>query len=150
MKLGMRTPQALATTEGESRDLVYAEAPSTTKTETDAEIAPLIQKIGATSIAEIEVLMARLQDTKYFLQSEGERIERETARYTNLAQTASASVKIIFDTVQEWRKAGHPVRNPSGTSAFEIASPDQAEDDTRAICIQDEQPPQSTGQVRAS
>jgi hypothetical protein len=150
MKLGMRTPQALATTEGESRDLVYAETPSTTKAETDAEIAPLIQKIGATSIAEIEELVARLQDTKQFLQSEGERIERETARYTNLAQTASASVKIIFDTVQEWRKAGHPVRNQSGTSAFEIVSPDQAEDDTGAICIQDEQPSQSSGQVRAS
>jgi hypothetical protein len=149
MKLGMRTPQALATTEGESH-LAHAATPSATKTETDAEIAPLIQKIGATSIAEIEALMARLQDAKYFLQSEGERIERETTRYTNLAQTASASVRIIFDTVQEWRKAGHPVRDPSGMSAFEIASPDQAEDDTRAICTQDEQPPQSSGQVRAS
>jgi hypothetical protein len=53
MKLGMRTPQAVATTEGGTRDLVYAETPSTTKTETDAEIAPLIQKIGATSIAEM-------------------------------------------------------------------------------------------------
>jgi hypothetical protein len=39
--------------------------------------------------------------------SEGERIQRETARYVNLTQMASASVKIIFDTVSGWREAGH-------------------------------------------
>ena len=38
-----------------------------------------------------------------------DRIERETARM-NLTQMASASVKIIFDTVSGWRQAGHPLR----------------------------------------
>jgi hypothetical protein len=42
---------------------------------------------------------------------------------------ASASVKIIFETVHEWRKAGHPVRNQLGLSSFEITSA-QAEDGT--------------------
>jgi hypothetical protein len=28
----------------------------------------------------------------------------------NLTQMASASVKIIFDTVSGWRQAGHPMR----------------------------------------
>jgi hypothetical protein len=105
MKLEMRTPQVPAAIEEEIRDLVHADTPSTRETETDAEIAPLIQKLGATSIAEIERLMGELRGAKDFLQSEGERIQRETASYTNLAQTASASVKIIFDTVCEWRKA---------------------------------------------
>jgi hypothetical protein len=129
MKLEMWTPQALADIEGESHDLVHAEAPSTRETETGAEIAPLIQKVGATSIAEIEKLVDQLQEAKNFLQSEGERIQRETTRYTNLTQTASASVKIIFDTVHEWCKAGHPVRNQSRSSAFEV-TPAQAEDNT--------------------
>jgi hypothetical protein len=128
MKLEMRTPQAPAAIEEEIRDLVHADATSTRETETDAEIAPLIQKLGATSIAEIEKLMGELRGAKDFLQSEGERIQRETASYTNLAQTASASVKIIFDTVCEWRKAGHPVRNHSRSSTFEIP-PTQVEDD---------------------
>ena len=61
-----------------------------------------------------------MQEEKNFLQSEGERIQRETTRYTNLAQTASASVKIIFDTVRGWREAGYPVDNHSKKSAFEI------------------------------
>ncbi len=59
------------------------------KTETDPDSAPLIQKIGATSIAEIEKLIGELQETRNFLESEGQRIQRETARYINLTQRAS-------------------------------------------------------------
>jgi hypothetical protein len=46
--------QALDIIESETRDLVPAGAPSTPKSETDVEIAPLVQQVGATSIAEIE------------------------------------------------------------------------------------------------
>jgi prophage DNA circulation protein len=74
--------------------------------ETDAEIAPLVLKVGASSIAEFEKLSSELQEAKNFLQSEGERVHREIAQYTNLARTASASVKIISDSVREWREAG--------------------------------------------
>jgi hypothetical protein len=113
----------------ESRDLVDVEAPSTPKTGTDADIAPLIQKVGATSIAEIEKLMGELQEVKNFLQSEGERIQRETAHYMNLTQLASSSVKIIFDAVSGWREAGHPIRNQSRSHEFEI-TPSPSEDNT--------------------
>ena len=54
-----------------------------------------------------------------------DRIERETARYMNLTQMASASVKIIFDTVSARRQAGHPMRE------FEIMR-SQAKDSTVA------------------
>jgi hypothetical protein len=117
-----------------------------TETDPDADIAPLVQKVAASSIAEIEKLISELQEVKTFLQSEGVRIQRESARYTNLTKTASASVKIIFETVQEWRKAGHPVRNQSRSSAFEI-TPAKAEDDPGETRAQDEQSPPSSGQV---
>jgi hypothetical protein len=45
---------------------------------------------------------------------ESERIERETVGYTELSQTAMESVRIIAETVGEWRKAGHPVRSTHG------------------------------------
>jgi hypothetical protein len=138
--------QPLAAIESESRNLVQAEAPSTPKPETDVEIAPLIQKVGASSIAEIENLIEELQEARDFLQSEGERIERETAHYTNLTQMASASVKIIFDTVAGWREAGHPLRNQS--SEFEI-TPSLAEDNAGPVRVQDQQSLQSQGQIRA-
>jgi hypothetical protein len=80
------------------------------KNEIDPDSGPLIQKIGATSIAEIEKLIGELQETRNFLESEGERIQQETARYINLTQRALDSVKIIFDTLSGWRQAGHPMR----------------------------------------
>jgi hypothetical protein len=50
----------------ENRDLDHVEPSPTPKTETDADIAPLIQKVGATSIAQIENLIGELQETKHF------------------------------------------------------------------------------------
>jgi hypothetical protein len=106
-----RALQTLAAIESETRELILAEAPSQRLAETDAEVVLLIEKIGATSIGEIEKLIGGMQEAKNFLQSEKERIQRETARYAKLAQTASASIEIIFDTVRGWREAGHPVDN---------------------------------------
>ena len=96
--------------ENKSGDPLGVHAPSTPKTETDADIAPLIQKVGAISVAEIEKLIGELQETKDFLQSEADRIERETARYIKLTDSALASVRFIYDTLAGWRQAGHPMR----------------------------------------
>ena len=85
---------------------------------TDTEIAPLIEKVGATSIAEIDGLLAELQEVKGYLQSERARIEREALTYTNLAQMASATVKIISDAVSQW----HPARNQQKTVASEVTA----------------------------
>jgi hypothetical protein len=54
-------------------------------------------------------VISELQQARAYLDSEGERIERETQRYLQLSQTTVESVKIISDAVSEWRKAGHPV-----------------------------------------
>ena len=108
MEPGKWALQALANIEGETRELVHAGEASTPKCGTDVEIAPLVQKVGAISIAEIEKLIGELQEAKDFLQSEGERVQGETERYTNFTQMASASVKIISDTVAGWRGAGLP------------------------------------------
>jgi prophage DNA circulation protein len=85
------------------------EASSTPKTEVDAHITPLIQKVGAPSIAQIEKLIGELQEAKDFLESEAERVQQEMVRYIQLIQMASASVEIISDTVSGWHQAGHPI-----------------------------------------
>ena len=112
--------QVLEMIESESRALVHAEAPSTPKSEIDVEIAPLVQKLGTTSIAEIEKMIGELEEARDFLQAEGERVQRETEHYTTLTQMASASVKIISDTVAGWREAGHPLRNDWRSSQFDV------------------------------
>ena len=147
MEPGKWALQALTNIEGETRELVHAGEASTPKSETAVEIAPLVQKVGAISIAEIEELIGELQEAKDFLQSEGERVQRETERYTTLTQMASASVKIISDTVAKWREAGHPLRNHSTSTQFEV-TPFPPEDGTGSVGVPD-QPSQSQGQIRA-
>ena len=95
-------------------------AASIAETETDTEIAPLIQQIGAASIAEIDRLIAELQEAKSYLLSEGQRIEKEMVRYANLTQMALASAKIIFDAVSQW----HPARKQQNASEVTAASTD--------------------------
>jgi hypothetical protein len=68
--------------------------------ETDVDIASLVGKVGASSIAELEKLSSDLQEAKNRLQSEGERVQGEIAQYTNLARRASASMKIIRGAIE--------------------------------------------------
>ena len=146
MKLEMTNFQAVAANlvaEGDVCDLACAKP--ATQPETDTEIAPIIQKLGATSIADIDNLVSELQEARDCLQSEGERIRAETVRYISLTGAASASVKIIFDALRAWRTADHSAHNQSQASAFEI---------TDAV-IEDasdwgDGPSRSTGKHRAS
>jgi prophage DNA circulation protein len=140
--------EALAAIESETRHLVHTEAPPAPTAETDVDIAPLVQKVGATAIVEIEKMIGELQEARDFLQSEGERVQRETERYTNLTQMASASVKIISDTVAGWREAGHPLRNQPRSDEMEV-TPYPAEDVTGSLRVPEQQSPQSQGQIRA-
>jgi|RhiMethySRZTD1v2_1073278.scaffolds.fasta_scaffold1228307_2 hypothetical protein len=97
-------------------DLAHEEL--STQGETEKEVALLIHKIGASSIAEIERVLAELEQAKNHLQSEGERIEREVARYTNLTQLTSVSTKIIFDAVSQLHRPG----NQQKTNAPEMTA----------------------------
>jgi hypothetical protein len=109
-------PEAVAANTGIKQEIYeLAHEQLSTQAETDAEIAPFIQKRGATSVVEIERLIAELQEAKDHLQSERERIEREMVHYTNLTQMASPTAKIISDAVSQW----HPARNQEKSSRSE-------------------------------
>jgi hypothetical protein len=110
---------AMTDVEADIRDLVRAEALSASRpaakaqepgSDTADNIAPLIGKVVASPIAEFEKLISELQEARTYLQSEGERIQRETDRYLELTQTASESVKMISGAIRDWRKAGHPLQ----------------------------------------
>ena len=147
MEPGEWARKALDIIESETRDLVHSGAP-TRKSETDVDIAPLVQKIGATSIAEVEKMIGELQAAKDFLESEGERVQREAEHYTTLTQMASASVKIISDTVAGWREAGHPLRDHSRSSQFDLTLA-PADDNSTLARVQDHHQPQSQRPIRA-
>jgi hypothetical protein len=62
-----------------------------------------IVAFGDTSIGEIEKLMEELRVARDYLRSEGERVKSINARYAHLTSTASASVKIIAESMGKWR-----------------------------------------------
>jgi hypothetical protein len=68
-----------------------------------------VLQAGAKSIAEIERLMAELHAAREYLTSEGDRIRRDAARYAHLTQSASASVKMISESMEKWRETGLPL-----------------------------------------
>src|SRR5262245_14285796 len=118
-------PEAVAAnTEIKQEIFELAHAELSAQAETDAEIATSIQKAEATSIAEIDRLLAELEEAKNYLQSEGKRIELEMARYTNLTQMTSLTAKIISDAVSQW----HPARSQQKSNAAEDTAA-LAEDD---------------------
>ena len=77
-----------------------AAEPATSATFTDA------LAIGATSIADVEKLVEELLTARDYLQSEGERVHLVNARYGHMAKSASASVKIIAESLGKWRSLG--------------------------------------------
>ena len=92
--------------ESEKRDLARQKGPDMADA---VGLCSDVLQAGAKSIAEIEKLMAELHAARDYLQSEGERIRREAARYAQLTQSASSSVKMISESMERWRETGLPV-----------------------------------------
>ena len=84
--------QVLEMIESESRALNQAEAPSTPQSEIDVEVAPLVQKLGTTSIAEVEKMIEELQEARDFLQAE--RVQRETEHSRLFLARVSMSFRV--------------------------------------------------------
>lgn len=98
--------------EGEIREFVRRDLIATRKTR--PEIAPdigaenitaMIQRVAGASVSEIDHLITELQHVRDFLQSEADRVQREVTNYTHVSQTALASVKIITDSMGQWKNA---------------------------------------------
>ncbi len=79
-------------------------------------LGDFVQKVGATSITEIDRLISDLQAARSYLKAEGDRIQQEMTRYAHLSDTASASVKIITESLGQWRKGNDSARGESAGS----------------------------------
>ena len=89
---------ALNSLEGDIRTIVRGNrSPST------AGLCDDILAAAATSIEDIAKLIEELQIARDYLKAEGDRVHRLTTRYAHLTQTASASVKVIAESLGKWR-----------------------------------------------
>jgi hypothetical protein len=65
----------------------------------------LIERAGGNSLREIDTLIAELQAVRNFLAAEAERMQREVANFTQVSQAATASAKVILDSMTQWKSA---------------------------------------------
>jgi hypothetical protein len=63
----------------------------------------IIDRVAGASVSEIERVMAELSGVRDMLRSEGERVQREIAGYASLSQAAMTSMKIIADSLVNWK-----------------------------------------------
>ena len=66
-------------------------------------IGSLIERVSNASVAEIERVLAELTNVRDMLRGEGERVQREISGYASLSQTAMSSMKIIGDSLVQWK-----------------------------------------------
>lgn len=66
-------------------------------------ISSVIERVAGASVIEIERVIAELTTVRDMLRSEGERVQREITGYASLSQAAMTSMKIIADSLSQWK-----------------------------------------------
>ena len=108
--------QAATTFEGQirefvRRDVAYLRKP---RPETELVAAPggepaaenlnsLIRRVSGNSMEEIDRVILELQAVREMLRDEGERVTREISSYASLSHAATTSMKVIADSITQWR-----------------------------------------------
>lgn len=87
------------------RDVAHLRRPAGEGTSEQAvtNINSLLDRVSGSSVSEIDSLIADLRNVRDFLHTEGERVQREIASYAQLSTVAMTSVKIIAESMAQWK-----------------------------------------------
>ncbi len=66
-------------------------------------ISSVIERVSSASISEIERVIGELANVRDMLRGEGERVQREISGYASISQAAMTSMKIIGDSLVQWK-----------------------------------------------
>jgi hypothetical protein len=87
------------------RDVAHLRRPPGEGTSEQAvtNINSLLDRVSGSSVSEIDSLITDLRNVRDFLQTEGERVQREIQSYAQLSTVAMTSVKIIAESMAQWK-----------------------------------------------
>ncbi|HEX4554123.1 MAG TPA: hypothetical protein VH249_09070 [Xanthobacteraceae bacterium] len=99
--------------EGEIREFIRRDvAPWRRRQDPDTPADPpgesvniLVQRVAGASLTEIDNVIGELRSVRDFLRNEGDRVQREIAGYATVSQTAMASMKVISESMAQWRNS---------------------------------------------
>jgi hypothetical protein len=105
--------------EGEIREFIRRDvAPWRRRQEAESDqpaesVNMLVQRVAGASLSEIDNVIGELRSVRDFLRSEGDRVQREISAYATVSQTAMASMKVISESMAQWRSSvGAPLSPP--------------------------------------
>ena len=67
----------------------------------------LIRRVSGASMEEIDRVILELQGVRDMLRTEGERVGREIAGYASLSHAAMTAMKVIGDSLTQWKNTPH-------------------------------------------
>jgi len=118
-KLGAISDAAANAFEGEIREFVRRDvAPRRPREDAPAEtplsdnLNGLIRRVSGASMEEIARVITELQTVREMLRREGERVSREVAGYASLSHAAMTAMKVIGESVQQWKSAPRNDQRP--------------------------------------
>ena len=65
----------------------------------------LIRRVSGASMEEIDRVILELQSVRDMLRQEGERVSREIAGYASLSHASMTAMKVIADSLTQWKNA---------------------------------------------
>jgi len=113
-KLSPVDQAAANTVEGEIREFVRRDISVQHRQRSEANAAnspavenlnALIQRVAGDSMEEIDRVIRELESVRDMLRNEGERVSREVAGYASLSHAATTAMKVIADSVKQWKDA---------------------------------------------
>jgi hypothetical protein len=106
--------------EGEIREFVRRDLAPWRRPRTDPltdvpveNVNSLINRVAGQTVSEIERVITELQNVRDILRKEGDRVQREIVGYANLSQAAMASMKIIAESMEQWKTGVTPEQSES-------------------------------------
>ena len=113
-KLGDVDQAAATAFEGEIREFVRRDVSFLRRQRNEAEpggdpvadnLNVLIRRVSGASMEEIDRVILELQSVREMLRNEGDRVSREIASYASLSHAAMTAMKVIADSLTQWKNA---------------------------------------------
>lgn len=100
-----RNEERVALLNQQQRQVNTANAPA-------EDLNALVRRVASVSLEEIDRVIRTLEGVREMMRKEGERVSREVAGYTSLSHAAVAAMKVLADSIKEWREGPEDKSGP--------------------------------------
>jgi phosphopantothenate synthetase len=69
------------------------------------DLNAVVRRVAGDSIEEIDRVIRALENVRDMMRNEGERVSREIAGYASLSHAAATAMKVIADSIHQWKDA---------------------------------------------